>query len=198
MEAQSHAYVHWINSLHKVRELRRELNIQQRALSQQWKSLSRETRTGICITQCSSNKRGWDTFSEPSNDVAEQASADVVDRRSSHEKEEDRRTSHDVRYFGALKAPAAAQPTYDDDDFHEFSDPAAADEQIAALISAAEASVELQAAEPQAATPQAAEAAAEPQAATPQAAEAAAEAAVEAIVARVEAIVAHSDAAAQA
>ena len=197
MEAQSHEYVHWINSLHKVRELRRELNIQQRALSQQWKSLSPETRTGICITH-SSNKRGWDTFSEPSNDVAEQASADVVDRRSSHEKEEDRRTSHDARYFAALKAPAAAQPTYDDDDFHEFSDPAAADEQIAALIAAAEASVELQAAEPQAATPQAAEAAAEPQAATPQAAEAAAEAAVEAIVARVEAIVAHSDAAAQA
>jgi hypothetical protein len=188
MEAQSHEYVHWINSLLKVRELRRELNIQQRALSQQWKSLSPETRTGICITH-SSNKRGWDTFSEPSNDVAEQASADVVDRRSSHEKEEDRRTSHDARYFAALKAPAAAQPTYDDDDFHEFSDPAAADEQIAALIAAAE---------PQAATPQAAEAAAEPQAATPQAAEAAAEAAVEAIVARVEAIVAHSDAAAQA
>ena len=66
-----------------------------------------------------------------------------------------------------MKAPAAAQPTYDDDDFHEFSDPAAADEQIAALIAAAEA-------------------------------EAAAEAGVEAIVARVEAIVAHSDAAAQA
>jgi len=143
-----------------------ELNTQQRALSQQWKSLSPETRTGICITH-SSNKRGWDTFSEPSNDVAEQASADVVDRRSSHEKEEDRRTSHDARYFAALKAPAAAQPTYDDDDFHEFSDPAAADEQIAALIAAAEA-------------------------------EAAAEAAVEAIVSRVEAIVAHSDAAAQA
>ena len=146
MEAQSHEYVHWINSLHKVRELRRELNIQQRALSQQWKSLSRETRTAICITQCSSNKRGWDTFSEPSNDVAEQASADVVDRRSSHEKEEDRRTSHDARYFAALKAPAAAQPTYDDDDFHEFSDPAAADEQIAALIAAAEAEAAAEAA----------------------------------------------------
>jgi hypothetical protein len=112
MEAQSHAYVHWIDSLHKVRALQRELNTQQRALSQQWKSLSPETRTAICNTQCSSNKRGWDTFSEPSNDVAEQASADVVDRRSSHEKEEDRRTSHDARYFAALKASVLALLTW--------------------------------------------------------------------------------------